>query len=252
LKRYTYPSTAVRQRAEAIRAQIGHDPLYLTLLADLTALSDRCQFALGPDGMLVARYVDLPFAAVSFCGEGTGLRDALGQVLEVGQPCYALIGEAQKAQLAAVTHVLQVDQEWQMIYRGDTAALDAGEARPLGEPHYRAMRALAGRAGLHAFESNALDKGPYFGVWREERLASMAGTHLKLERLVEMGNVATDPEFRRQGLGRMAVSAVIKHLCAAGLRVVLQVFKSNQAAIALYESLGFECARTMYLVKFER
>ena len=251
MKQYIYPSTAIQRRAEAIRVQIGHNPLYSTLLADLTALSDRCQFALGADGTLVARYLDLPFAAISFYGEGAGLREALGAVLDTGQTCYALLGEGQLAQLAAVTNVIKVYDEWQMVYRGDLGALDAGSAVPLGEADYPSMRALSDRGRLHAFESNALEKGPYFGVWRDGRLVSMAGTHLKMERLVEIGNVVTDPDCRRRGLASMAVSATTKALCAEGLLVILQVLKSNPAAIALYGKLGFECARTMYLIEFE-
>jgi ribosomal protein S18 acetylase RimI-like enzyme len=251
VKAFAYPSLPVRQRAEAIRAQVGNDPLYLTLLADLTTLSDRCRFALGADGALVARYVDLPFAAISFCGQGEGLRQALSTVLDAGQLCYALIGGAQRDQLAAVTRVLGVDDEWQMVYRGDPASLDGGEAVPLGEADLPAMRSLAERGALHAFEPNALDKGPYCGVWRDGRLVSMAGTHLQLEEMVEIGNVVTDPDYRRQGLAGMAVSSVVRVLHARGLLVLLQVFKSNEAAVALYERLGFARSQTMYLVRFE-
>jgi ribosomal protein S18 acetylase RimI-like enzyme len=255
MKQYAYPSISVQRRAEAIRAQIGHDPLYMTLLADLTTLSSRCEFVLEADGTLVARYRDLPFAAVSFYGQGAGLRRALRAILDASldadQACYALIGEAQRDQLAAVTQVRHVYDEWQMIYRGDPASLWVGDTVPLGEADLSAMRVLAERGGLHAFESNALEKGPYFGVWRDGRLASMAGTHLKLERLVEVGNVVTDPDFRRLGLASMAVSAVTRTLCAEGLVVILQVLKSNEAAIAVYEKLGFERERTMYLVEFE-
>jgi GNAT superfamily N-acetyltransferase len=251
VKTFAYPSLPVQQRAEAIRTQVGHDPLYLTLLADLTTLSDRCRFALSADGTLVARYIDLPFAAISFHGQGEGLRQALSAVLEAGQPCYALIGEAQREQLAAVTRVLGVDDEWQMIYRGDPAALDGGSAVPLGKADIGAMRSLAARGELPAFEPNALDKGPYYGVWCDGRLVSMAGTHLELEEMVEVGNVATDPDYRRQGLASMAVSAVAKVLHARGLLVIIQVFKSNAPAIVLYERLGFERLQTMYLVQFE-
>jgi ribosomal protein S18 acetylase RimI-like enzyme len=63
--------------------------------------------------------------------------------------------------------------------------------------------------------------------------------------------VVTDPDFRRKGLARMAVSAATKALCAEDLMVILQVIKSNVAAIALYENLGFKRARTMHLIEFE-
>lgn len=54
-------------------------------------------------------------------------------------------------------------------------------------------------------------------------------------------NVATHPDARRQGLGRAVVSALLEQAQALGLAdVYLEVRVSNEAAIALYCSLGFE------------
>lgn len=54
-------------------------------------------------------------------------------------------------------------------------------------------------------------------------------------------NVATHPDTRRQGLGRAVVSALLTQAKALGLaNVYLEVRVSNEAAIALYRSLGFE------------
>ena len=240
----------VQRRVVAVLERIQDNAAYLTLRADLTTLRPRCRFALGTGGALAARYLDLPFAAVSFFGHGEGLRAALGALLGTGEPCYALLGESQRARLGAVTRVLHVDPEWQMICRGKAEKLQIGSAVSLHRPDLPAMRGLAERGELMAFEANALEKGPYFGVWRDGCLASMAGTHLKLERMAEIGNVVTDPEYCRQGLASMAVAATLQTLTAVGLQVIVQVFKSNAAAIARYEKLGFERSRTMYLVQF--
>ena len=54
-------------------------------------------------------------------------------------------------------------------------------------------------------------------------------------------NVATHPDARRQGLGRAVVSALLAHASTLGLTdIYLEVRVSNEAAIALYRSLGFE------------
>ena len=54
-------------------------------------------------------------------------------------------------------------------------------------------------------------------------------------------NVATHPTARRQGLGRAVVKALLRQASALGLAFVyLEVRPSNEAAIALYQSLGFE------------
>lgn len=250
MRRYPYPTPEVERRATAIRAAIGDDPLYFTLLSNLTTLADRCTFALAVDGTLAARYADLPFAAVSFYGQKEGLPAALGALLASDEPCYVLVGEGQWAQLEGAVRVLNVHPEWQMVYRGHGTELDVGDAVPLRQGDLAAMRALAVRGEMMAFEHNALEKGPYCGVWREGRLVAMAGTHLKLERMAELGNIVTDPDYRRQGLASRAVAATVSALRAEGLLAFLQVFLSNSGAIALYEKLGFERARRMYLVEF--
>ncbi len=237
-----------------VLARVGDDPSYFTLLADLTTLRHRCRFALGPDGAkgptLVARYLDLPVAAVSFYGAGVALRVALGALIDAGEPCYALIGAEQLVELGRVARVLHVIPEWQMVYRGGLSALCAGEAVPLRAGDLASMRDLARRGGATAFEREPLAKGPYFGVWRDGQLVSMAGTHLKLAAAAEVGNVVTDPAYRRRGLAAMCVAATMRTLLARGYQVFLQVYKSNAAAIALYEKLGFERVRTLYLVRF--
>ena len=54
-------------------------------------------------------------------------------------------------------------------------------------------------------------------------------------------NVATHPNVRRQGLGRAVVEALLAQASALALAFVyLEVRPTNQAAIALYQSLGFE------------
>lgn len=245
-----FSSPVVQQCAAGILAQIGSDARYLTLLADLTTLRERCRFGLGADGALAARYLDLPFPAVSFYGEGEGLHEALSGVLNAGERCYALLAEGQRAQLEAAVHVLDVSLEWQMPYAGDPATLDGGEAVALSSSDLPAVKALVERSVVYAFEEGALEVGPYFGVWRDGRLASMAGTRLLVDAIGEIGNVVTDPGYRRQGLASMAVAATTRALLRTGRRALLHVFQSNPGGVALYERLGYRRERTMHLVHF--
>lgn len=53
-------------------------------------------------------------------------------------------------------------------------------------------------------------------------------------------NIATHPEYRRQGLGTKIMEAVIGYAREKGITfITLEVRESNAAAIGLYESLGF-------------
>ena len=53
-------------------------------------------------------------------------------------------------------------------------------------------------------------------------------------------NIATHPDYRRQGLGRKIMEAIFSHAREKGITfITLEVRESNAAAIGLYKSLGF-------------
>jgi ribosomal-protein-alanine N-acetyltransferase len=57
----------------------------------------------------------------------------------------------------------------------------------------------------------------------------------------ELGNVAVDPQWRRHGLARQLIAAVMERAAARGVReLFLEVRPSNVGARLLYESFGFE------------
>jgi ribosomal-protein-alanine N-acetyltransferase len=57
----------------------------------------------------------------------------------------------------------------------------------------------------------------------------------------ELENIAVLPEFRRRGLGRELLSALLKHARLQGAeRILLEVRESNLAAIRLYQAAGFQ------------
>ncbi len=57
----------------------------------------------------------------------------------------------------------------------------------------------------------------------------------------QITNIATHPEYRRQGYGRAIVEALIKYAKNNGLdSISLEVRESNRAAIELYTRLGFK------------
>ena len=56
----------------------------------------------------------------------------------------------------------------------------------------------------------------------------------------QITNIATHPDFRRQGYGKAVVEALIKYAKNNRLdSISLEVRESNAAAIALYSNLGF-------------
>ena len=69
-----------------------------------------------------------------------------------------------------------------------------------------------------------------------EKIAGYIGSQTVLEE-ADMLNVAVDPAYRRQGIGRRLVEALIEALDAHCLSLEVRV--SNEPARALYESMGF-------------
>ena len=88
-----------------------------------------------------------------------------------------------------------------------------------------------------------LATGRYVGVRRDGRLACVAGVHVYSPtwRVAALGNVATLPELRGQGLARGACAALCHLLLRDGIETIaLNVRADNAPAIAAYTRLGFE------------
>jgi len=61
-----------------------------------------------------------------------------------------------------------------------------------------------------------------------------------LPREIDVHNLAVDPAYRRQGIGKTLLYAAIDEARRQRVsRVTLEVRKSNEAAQRLYQSLGF-------------
>lgn len=82
-----------------------------------------------------------------------------------------------------------------------------------------------------------------FGLWDGAGgLAGYIGVYHTLDE-VEILNIAVREDRRRQGCGRLLMSAALREAVETGiLRAVLEVRTSNAPAIGLYESLGFRKA----------
>jgi ribosomal protein S18 acetylase RimI-like enzyme len=90
------------------------------------------------------------------------------------------------------------------------------------------------------FYGSMVTDGVFFGVYKGEELLAAAGTHLvsREESAAAIGNVYVRKDRRGRGLGR-AVTAAVLHELAGIATVGLNVRADNDAAIRVYESLGF-------------
>ena len=89
------------------------------------------------------------------------------------------------------------------------------------------------------FVSNQGDRYLNFQMSVDGKMAAFAITQVVLDEAT-LFNIAVDPAYQRRGLGRDLLEHLIETLETRGvLTLWLEVRASNHAAIALYESLGF-------------
>lgn len=89
------------------------------------------------------------------------------------------------------------------------------------------------------FASNEGERYLNFRLDVDGKMAAFAVTQVVLDEAT-LFNIAVAPDFQRQGLGRQLLEHLISELEARDVFTLwLEVRASNHAAIALYESLGF-------------
>lgn len=124
------------------------------------------------------------------------------------------------------------------------AVLDP-EVVVLGTADVEDMVDLVSRTKPGPFRHGTPLMGTYLGIRRGGRLAAMAGERMHPEGWTEVSAVATDPEFRRQGLAGRLVRSVVAGVWARGEQAFLHAAADNTGAISVYRALGFEERRVM-------
>lgn len=114
------------------------------------------------------------------------------------------------------------------------------------------MLALARLTEPGPFLARTHVMGRFLGIRIDGRLAAMAGERFRFPGHTEVSGVCTHPDFRHRGLARRLSAAVAAHIESRGDRPFLHAWKSNQPAISLYESLGFEIRAEVDVKVLER
>ncbi len=91
-----------------------------------------------------------------------------------------------------------------------------------------------------SFEENLNRSDAVYVVARDgDKVLGYCGAYVILNE-ADINQVAVDPLHRKKGVGGKMLAALLDKLGKAGAdAVTLEVRKSNEAAIALYESMGF-------------
>jgi ribosomal protein S18 acetylase RimI-like enzyme len=136
-----------------------------------------------------------------------------------------------------------------MVLRRDGHLLQNKQTTPqrLGVADAGRLRRLYAHGGPFtpdAFAPYQLAGGIFFGIGDETgELVAAGGTHIVnlAENVAAIGNIYTRPDRRGQGYAKAITAAIVDALRAEGVgTIVLNVDQRNDAARALYRTLGFE------------
>lgn len=106
-------------------------------------------------------------------------------------------------------------------------------------------------AACRASQARSLSRLSVFIALVGGRIAARAQTNARGLGCEQIGGVFVEPDYRRRGLGRAVVSALVSDIAGRGKSASLFVKKSNVQARDLYLSLGFEIVRD-YVVAYFR
>lgn len=127
------------------------------------------------------------------------------------------------------------------------ATVDTSQAVRLSTGHLEEVMAFY-RASYPGnwFDPRMLETNQYFGIKGAEGLLTIAGIHVYSEqyKVAALGNIATRPDYRGQGLGQAVTARLCQSLAETVDHIALNVRTDNRPAIALYEKLGFEIVHT--------
>lgn len=136
---------------------------------------------------------------------------------------------------------LKVARGVQMVATRRIGAVEADDGTvELTDADAPEMLALARLTEPGPFLARTHTMGAFRGIRIEGRLAAMAGERFRFPGHTELSGVCTHPDYRGRGLARRLSAAVAARIEARGELPFLHAWKANQAAISLYESLGFE------------
>jgi GNAT superfamily N-acetyltransferase len=226
---------------------LHQDRLYAVYaIGDLEpALFRHCEWRVSlSDGRLTSlclSFKGLPTNRLFLMGSGAGLKAILDSALKTSRAYFSC-----RPRHLAVVGQLYILRKTQHMLR---MALEPARFAPadgfvtrLGAGQVDLLQDLYRWYGDVAFAPYQLEQGVFYGVERDGRLVSTAGTHVlsRNYRLGVVGNVFTHPDYRGKGYATACASAVVEELLSQSLDVALNVEEGNVPAKRIYDRLGFE------------
>jgi len=176
---------------------------------------------------------------------------ALAQLVRPGDPVFVL----QVPEIVVPAGLVPTRTAWgvQMVAAGPIESEDDPEdIQMLGDADAGDMLALATLTQPGPFLRHTHRMGRFVGIRLDGRLVAMAGERFSFPGYTEVSGVCTHPDARGRGLARRLSRHVAAGIAARGGTPFLHAWKTNTAAIRLYEGLGFRMRCEVNVVVLER
>lgn len=121
------------------------------------------------------------------------------------------------------------------------------DIRRLAAKDAPAMVELAELTEPGPFRLRTIELGSFFGAFHSGKLVAMAGQRMRLPGFVEVSGVCTHPDARGRGYAASLMSLAIDEIVEEGNTPFLHVMTGNEAALHVYEKLGFAVRQTFHL-----
>ena len=203
-------------------------------------LSSLCDWSVHGDA-LVLRFRGLAPPLLFPAGSGVNLECALDEAISADRQFWVNYTAEQKPAFVSRLRVTDSHVYLRMVLT-DFVPATGGVREFLGMDRVGDLERLYADGAGPIFSPSQVTTGYFRGIEVDGRLIAAAGVHVlsREYQVATIGNVATDPDFRGRGYGRICTSAVVEALLADGYQtIVLNVEKENKAAVRIYEKLGF-------------
>lgn len=118
------------------------------------------------------------------------------------------------------------------------------EIIPLTSKHINEIYDLVWLVMPGYFKKRTFEMGKYFGVFKNNKLVSIAGQRMQTNDFIEVSAVVTHPDYTGRGFAKQLTTHVTKEILKENKHPILHTTKGN-TAIKLYEKLGYKLTREM-------
>lgn len=140
----------------------------------------------------------------------------------------------------------------QMVCEKPVAVPVTEEIVLLNESHYAAMYALVSEVFPGYYLPGTPAMGDYVGIFRDGKLAAIAGERLCMHDLTEISAVVTHPQYTGRKYAQQLMTWLHDKNLQSGYTPFLHTGSRNERAIGIYGLLGYTKRRLIMATKIKR